>query len=84
MSGKPFGADSTRESAAQTPTQAKPVRAGQSQPAGVELSPSAPLPSPYRSPKLVRFGTLIELTQSGNGTVGESAVAKTRKPRPQS
>jgi hypothetical protein len=38
----------------------------------------------YRSPKLVRFGTLMELTQSGSGSVGESAVAKTRKPRPQS
>lgn len=38
----------------------------------------------YRAPKLTRFGTLIELTQSGSGSVGETAVAKTRRPRPQS
>jgi hypothetical protein len=38
----------------------------------------------YRAPKLVRFGTLLELTQSGSGVVGESGVARSRRPRPQS
>jgi hypothetical protein len=69
MSEKTSGSNSTRELRTDAATR--------SSDANTRLGP-------YRAPKLVRFGTLIELTQSGTGAAGETGVLKTRKPRPQS
>ena len=70
MSGKPSGADSTRALVTDT--------------AQAQVSNADTRLAVYSAPKLVRFGTLIELTQSGSGSAGETAVLKTRKPRPAS